>query len=85
MEVSTWDQSTSQAPHPSRFLQTLGLEMTDMAPDGQEKMWRLDVSTRTGISQGRIYSWIGNEIEIPSRHLTGGFKRDVALVCQGPT
>lgn len=34
---------TSQAPHPYS-LTGMGLETTDRALDGQEKMWRLDVS-----------------------------------------
>ncbi len=41
---------TSQAPHPFSSAD-LGLEMTDMALDGQKKMWCLDVSNWLGISQ----------------------------------
>lgn len=38
--------------------------MADIRVDGQGKIWSFDVSDWTGGKPERIYSWIGNEIEI---------------------
>ena len=73
---------TSQASHPFSFTD-LGLEMKDMALDGQKEMvsWCFHL---TRDKPERIYGWIGNEIEKWGSPSDQWLQKDVVLVHWGP-
>lgn len=84
MEVSAWIQNIT-SPTPHSLSQDLGLEMTDMALDGQKKMWLSWCFQLTRDKPERIYGWLDRQWDRDMGSPSDRWlQRHVVLVCWGP-